>query len=94
MKLITWDKEKNKKLKKNRNISFEVVSYLNETKEIIDIIKHPQKDKYPNQQILVVLYKKYIYLVPFVEEENYVFLKTIIPSRKATKKYLGGEKDG
>ena len=94
MKYITWNKEKNDELKKKRNISFEIISYLIETKQILDIIKHPDEDKYPNQRIFVVLYNNYVYLVPFVEDEAQIFLKTIIPSRKATKKYLKGDKNG
>ena len=94
MKYITWNKEKNKQLKKERNISFEIVSYLIETKQVLDIIKHPNKDKYPNQRIFVILYNNYVYLVPFVEDEEQIFLKTIMPSRKATKKYLKGDKNG
>ena len=56
MKYINWNKEKNEELKKERNISFEIVSYLIETKHVLDIIKHPNKKKYPNQRIFVVLY--------------------------------------
>ena len=94
MKFITWNKEKNEKLKKERNISFETVSYLIETKQVLDIIRHPNENKYPNQRIFIVLFNNYVYLVPFVEDEKQVFLKTIIPSRKATKKYLEGDKNG
>ncbi len=93
MKFITWNKEKNEQLKKERNISFEIVSYLIETKQVLDIIKHPNEDKYPNQKIFVVPFKNYVYLVPFVEDEKQIFLKTIIPSRKATKKYLRGNRN-
>jgi len=93
MKYISWNKEKNEQLKKERNISFEIVSYLIETKQVLDIIKHPNEDKYSNQRIFVVLYNNYVYLVPFVEDEVQIFLKTIIPSRKATKKYFKGDKN-
>lgn len=94
MKYITWNKKKNEALKKERNISFEIVSYLIETKQVLDIIKHPNEDKYPNQRMFVVPYNNYVYLVPFVEDEAQLFLKTIIPSRKATKKYLKGDENG
>ena len=94
MKFITWNKEKNEQLKKERNISFEIVSYLIETKQVLDIIKHPNEEKYPNQRIFVVLFNNYVYLLPFVEDGEQIFLKTISPSRKATKKYLKGDKNG
>jgi len=57
---------------------------------LLDVIKHPNKDKYPNQKIFIVEINDYAYMIPYVESEEEVFLKTIIPSRKATKKYLGG----
>jgi len=94
MKSINWNKEKNKTLKENRKITFEIVSLLIETKQTLDIIKHPDQEKYPDQKIFVVEYKNYAYLIPFVENDEEVFLKTIIPSRKATRKYLRGKKNG
>jgi uncharacterized DUF497 family protein len=93
MKYIIWNQEKNQVLKQQRNISFELVTNLIETKQVLDIIKHPNEDKYPNQRIFVVEFNNYVYLVPFVEDETQIFLKTIIPSRKATKKYLKGDKN-
>lgn len=94
MKSINWNKEKNKTLKKNRKITFEIVSLLIETKQTLEIIKHPDQERYPDQKIFVVEYKNYAYLIPFVENDEEVFLKTIIPSRKATRKYLRGKKNG
>ena len=88
MKYFTWNSEKNKKLKKERNISFEIVVLLIESGEILEIIKHPNQEKYTNQFIYTIEYNDYAYLVPFIEDEKKIFLKTIIPSRKATKKYL------
>jgi len=93
MKYIAWNQEKNEELKQQRNISFELITYLIETKQVLDIIKHPNEDKYPNQRIFVIEFNNYVYLVPFVEDETQIFLKTIIPSRKATKKYLKGDKN-
>jgi uncharacterized DUF497 family protein len=88
MKYYDWNEEKNQWLKKERNISFEmIVSCLDEEK-LLDKIIHPNSERYPNQYILIVEYENYAYLVPFVEDEEKVFLKTIIPSRKATEKYL------
>ncbi len=65
-----------------------------ETGGLLDILAHPNSARYPGQQILVVGYDNYVYLVPYVEEDDYLFLKTIIPSRKATRDYLKrGESD-
>jgi len=60
---------------------------------LLDIVEHPSKQKYPDQRVFIVKIEDYAYLIPFVEEENVIFLKTIIPSRKMTKKYLGEEAD-
>ncbi len=88
-----WDNEKNKVLKKVRGISFEQITLRIDKGNLVDIVEHPNQKKYSSQKMLVVNINKYIYLVPFVEEEkNIYFLKTIIPSRKATKKYKRGEK--
>ncbi len=87
-----WNTEKNIFLKETRNVSFEEVVMHIEQGDLIDIIKHPNSEKYVHQKILVVIMKNYIYAVPFVENgKNERFLKTIIPSRKLTKKYLGGK---
>jgi len=88
MKYFTWNKTKNEQLKKERNISFEIVSLLIASGRVLEIIEHPNKEKYANQFISIVEYNDYAYLVPFEEDEEEIFLKTIIPSRKATKKYL------
>ncbi|MBF0413451.1 MAG: toxin, partial [Desulfamplus sp.] len=82
--------DKNKKLKAERDICFEQVVMYIERGGLLDIVSHPNQSKYLNQHILVVEMNNYVYLVPFVEDENSKFLKTIIPSRKATKDYLGG----
>ena len=60
---------------------------------LLDILEHPNRDRYANQRMFVVRHEDYVYLVPFVEDEHTVVLKTIIPSRKATKQYLGEESD-
>ena len=83
-----WDKDKNESLKLERGVSFEDVLIIINENELIDTIDHPNKKKYPNQRIFIVEIYHYIYLVPFVEEGEKIFMKTIIPSRKATKKYL------
>jgi len=90
MPYYKWNHEKNERLKVERGLSFEQVILHIERGDLIDIIEHPNQSKYPNQQMLVVKIKDYAYLVPFVEDEEGKFLKTIIPSRKATREYLGG----
>jgi uncharacterized DUF497 family protein len=87
MKIHEWDSDKNDKLEKERGISFEEIVFYIERGDVLDIIPNPNKKKYPNQKIYVINIDDYIYLVPFIESEDMVFLKTIIPSRKATKKY-------
>jgi len=90
-----WDEEKNTKLKEKRNISFEeIILCINEDR-IVDVIKNPNSEKYPDQRMYLVNYDNYIYVVPFIknEEKQEIFLKTIFPSRFYTKKHLsGGEK--
>ena len=90
MTYYKWNHEKNERLKAERGVGFEQVILHNERGDLIDIIEHPNQSKYPNQQMLIVKIKNYAYLVPFVEDEEGKFLKTIIPSRKATREYLGG----
>lgn len=91
MKQFLWNKEKNGTLAIERNVSFEQVVYAIEQGKLLDILEHPNKDKYQSQKIFVVKIRDYVWLVPFVEDEKTIFLKTIIPSRKATKKYLPKE---
>ena len=90
MTYYKWNYEKNERLRAERGLSFEQVILHIERGGLIDVIEHPNQSKYPNQQMLVVKIKDYVYLVPFVEDEETKFLKTIIPSRKATREYLGG----
>ena len=93
MKHYVWDPEKNERLKIERGVSFEdVVFHINAGDEV-DLFQHPNQERYPGQQISVVLIEGYAYLVPFVESEHEIFLKTIIPSRKASKSYVGGSDD-
>lgn len=92
MKPITWNPEKNKLHKEERSISFEDVVLHISIGGILNTFEHPNQERYPGQQIHVIDIEGYAYLVPFVESENEVFLKTIIPSRRATKIYLGGPK--
>ena len=93
MKYFNWNNEENEKLQKDRGVLFEEIVLAIEQGQLLDIIDHPNKDKYDNQNIFVVTLHNYVWLVPFVEDENEVFLKTITPSRKATKQYLHGGKN-
>lgn len=93
MKLFEWNEEKNKKLKEERGIGFEDVKTAIEEGKVKSIETHPNKVKYPNQKMMIVEIEAYVYLVPFVEDKTKYFLKTIIPSRKATKKYLSKRKE-
>jgi len=88
MKYFDWDSQKNQGLKQERGVGFEGILVAIEQGNILDIVEHSKKDKYPNQKIFIVNINNYAYLVPFVEDEEKVFLKTIIPSRKATKRYI------
>ena len=90
MAYFSWSPKKNRFLQETRGISFEEVVFHIERGDILDILEHPNQRKYPGQRIMIVDVEGYAYIVPFVEDEHDVFLKTIIPSRKATRTYLGG----
>ena len=93
MKHLDWNEGKNLLLKELREVSFDDVQIAIETGRVLDDIENPNKKRYSNQRILVVEIERYAYYVPYVEDEDKIFLKTIFPSRRATKKYLhGGEK--
>ena len=82
-----WDAEKNEWLKKERGISFEQIIFHLSQGDLWKMADHPNQEEYPGQEIYFVIIENYIYLVPYIREENQIFLKTIIPSRKATKDY-------
>jgi uncharacterized DUF497 family protein len=88
MKHFRWGPEKNASLKASRGVSFEGIVIAIESGGLLDILAHPNQAKYPRQRVLVVACDSYAYLVSFIEEDDCFFLKTIIPSRKATKEYL------
>ena len=92
MKYYDWNDEKNELLKKLRGVSFEQVVLAIVSGDLIDRVKHPNPEKYPNQRVFLVKIEDYIYSVPYVEDDEKIFLKTIMPNSKATKKYLGGTK--
>jgi uncharacterized DUF497 family protein len=90
MKTFSWNDEKNALLKGERQVSFEEIVLYIEMGCLLDVLEHPNQEKYKGQKIFVVQVDDYVYLVPFIETDDEVFLKTIIPSRKATRKYLKG----
>ncbi len=90
VKRFAWDHGKNTRLRAERNVSFEDVVAHTQVSHLLDIVEHPNPERYPGQRIFIVDIDDYAYLVPFVEDEHEVFLKTIIPSRKATRAYLRG----
>ena len=89
MKPFRWNPDNNERLKAGRGISFEEIVAAIEEGGLKDVLVHPNQRRYPGQVVLVVAYRSYIFLVPSVEEETHYSLKTIIPSRKATRDYLG-----
>jgi uncharacterized DUF497 family protein len=93
LKRFAWDETKNEKLKIDRGITFEEIVFHIGRGDLLDILEHPNQERHHGQRIFVRR-NGYVFLVPFVEDETIVFLKTIIPSRKATKQYLGQEAEG
>ena len=93
MKPSNWNLEKNIRLKSERGVSFEEVLAAITHGALLDVVEYANKEQYPNQRMFIVRIRGYAYLVPFVENDEEVFLKTIIPSRVATRRYLAGEDD-
>ena len=87
--VFRWDLQKNALLMRERGLSFEQIVLAVEGGDLLQVIAHPNPVRYPNQKIMVVAMDGYAFLVPFVQEEGRYFLKTIIPSRKATRDFLG-----
>ena len=87
-KPYSWNENKNKLLRLERGVSFDDVVKAIESGDLLATEEHPNKEKYGNQKIYIVNIESYVYLVPFVEDEKKIFLKTIYPSRRATKKHL------
>ena len=79
---------KNEQLMQERGLSFEQTTVAIESGDLLQIAPHQKPSKYPRQKILIVAIDEYAYLVPFVEEDDHFFLKTIIPSRKATRDFI------
>ena len=93
MRYFTWDGAKNEKLKRERHISFEEIVFHIRNGDLLDVLDHPNQARYAGQRIFVVQRDANAFIVPFAEDERSVTLKTIIPSRKATRDYLGQESD-
>jgi uncharacterized DUF497 family protein len=91
MKPINWNSTKNQQLVAERGISFEDIVFYLQHGALLDDVEHPNSERYPNQRLFVINIDDYVYLVPYVETQEEIFLKTVIPSRKATKQYLGEE---
>jgi hypothetical protein len=87
-----WNRLKNEFLKAERSICFEDVLIAIDAGRLLDDIEHPNMERYDRQRIFVVAIEEYVYLVPYVQDEEKIFLKTIIPSRMATRRYMKGEK--
>jgi uncharacterized DUF497 family protein len=92
MKVFRWDNEKNEWLKKQRGVSFEQVVILLEREDVLEVVEHPNQERYPGQRIAIVEINDYAYLVPYIQDGEEIFLKSIIPSRKATNKYVRTKK--
>jgi uncharacterized DUF497 family protein len=93
MKPFRWSPDKNELLKQERGVSFEEITVAVEAGRLLEIVPHQNPSRYPRQRIMVVDFAGYAYLVPFVEEEDHFFLRTIIPSRKATRDFIAKESD-
>ena len=91
MKPCDWSDAKNEWLKLERGITFEDIVFRVARGGLLDTSAHPNQRQYPGQRIFIVNVEGYACLVPFVEDDNVIFLKTVIPSRKMTREYLGGE---
>jgi len=89
VKRFNWNDGKNERLRAERGITIEEILFHIENGDLLDVLEHPNADRYPEQRILVVGVNDYAYLVPYVEDDRELFLKTFIPSRSATKQYIG-----
>ena len=88
MSEFDWSTEKNILLERTRNVCFEDVIVCIQNEGVLDVIQHPNQERYPHQNIIILNINNYVWLVPYVKKRGVRFLKTIIPSRKATKEYL------
>lgn len=93
MKPFRWSPDKNDLLKQERGVSFEDITVAVEAGALLEMVPHQNPTKYPRQRIMVIEVAGYAFLVPFIEEDDHFFLKTIIPSRKATRDFIAKESD-
>ena len=91
MKRFDWDPAKNEWLRRVRGVTFGEIVFHIQAGGLLDVIEHPNPARYPGQRVFIVEVEGYACLVPFTESDEEIFLKTIIPSRKLTKRYLGGK---
>ena len=85
---FNWNNDKNEHLERTRHICFEDVLVSIQNGGVLDVVRHPNRERYPNQNIIVLNIDDYVWLIPYVKRNGVRFLKTIIPSRKATREYL------
>ncbi len=93
MSFYKWNAQKNEWLKKERNVSFEEIVWHIEHGDLLDDVIHPNQKKYPNQRIMIVRVREYACIVPYVENDEGVFLKSVIPNRKATRDHIRKDKN-
>ena len=93
MKTINWNAEKNQLLIKERGVCFEDVIFALQSESLLDDGPHPNSINYPNQRMMIVEIAEYAWLVPYIENEEEIFLKTMTPNRKAIKQCLGDRHD-
>ncbi len=85
---VDFDKEKNSLIQQKRGISFKEIGQAVHEGKLLAIVEHPNQVRYPRQKLLIVDIHDYACVVPFVEQNDVLFLKTAFFSRKYTKKYL------
>lgn len=88
MSAFNWSDDKNEMLARTRHACFEDVVICIQNGHVLDVIRHPNRDRYPGQNIIVLNVDGYVWLVPYVKQKGVRFLKTIMPSRKATREYM------
>jgi uncharacterized DUF497 family protein len=91
MEIFNWSDAKNRKLKEDRGVCFEEIVFSIENGQLLDILEHPNPEKYSDQKLFVVTFDNYAYIVPFVRRGEEIFIITIFPSRMYTKRYITGE---
>jgi len=88
VRTFAWNAAKDAKLRAERGVGFAEIAFEIADGNLLGVFDHPNQARYPGQRVFVVRHADYAYLVPYVEDEQWTFLKTIVPSRKATRRYL------